>query len=151
MRHLTFFGKVLLVAFLGVSGAFHYSLAHEESFENLTIFHPYLLIDESGKAYGFLSIGNEGSETEYLLNLIPHFSSSFELWKSEPDGDILHPYDLADGLEILPGDAIHFQPDELELLFVNMNDDLEWFDPHTALLVFKNAGSIEVEFEVEIP
>ena len=151
MRYFIPFAKVILIAFIGIRGAVHYSSAHEINSKNLTIYHPFLLVDESGKAYGFLSIENEGLETEYLLNIIPHFSSGFELWKSQPDGDILQPYDLTDGIEIPPGDAIHFEPEELELLFVNLNDDLEWFDPHTALLVFKNAGTIEVEFEVEIP
>ena len=151
MTQFIFFTKVFQVVLLTVFGAFNFSLAHEVNLKNLTVYHPYLFVDESGKAYGFLSIENEGSQTEYLLDIIPHFSSSFELLKSEPDADTLLPYDLAAGIEIPPGDAIHFEPEELELLFVNLNDDLEWFDPHTALLVFKNAGTIEVEFEVEIP
>ena len=127
------------------------ALAHEIIFKNLTIYHPYLLIDEKNKAYGLLSIENHGSESEYLIKISSNFSRSYKIRRAQLNNDTLTPFDLSEGLEIPPGDAIHFDAEELELQFLALEEDLDWFDPHTAIFVFRKSGALELEFEVEIP
>ena len=33
--------------------------------------------------------------------------------------------------------------------FLNLNENLEWLDDHIATFVFRNAGEIDLDFEVE--
>ena len=54
--------------------------AHEEQHGSLIIYHPYLIKEteqEVSRSYGFLTIENIGEDSEYLMDIIPKFSSSF--------------------------------------------------------------------------
>jgi len=54
--------------------------AHEEQNGSLIIYHLYLIKEteqEVSRPYGFLTIENIGEDSEYLINIIPKFSSSF--------------------------------------------------------------------------
>ena len=125
--------------------------SHEIILKSLSIYHPYLLIDENRDGYGFLSIENEGSESEYLMQIQSNFSSKSSVRIFGDEGKKFYEVDLSQGLEIPAGEAIHFEPKELELLFTEIFHDLNWYEPHTAVFIFKNSGSIELEFEVEVP
>ena len=53
------------------------------------------------------------------------------------------------GLKVPDGEAIYFDEDTFKLIFLNIEQDLEWLDSHLANLIFKNTGKIEIDFEVE--
>ena len=140
-------GKFLLfflVSWVSISS----SHAHEIVHEKITIYHPYLIIDKNSKAHAFLSIENLSGESEYLIRITSKFSKTFEIVKIDATGNIF-PINLNRGLEIPPGGALYFESETIGLTFSGLNDELSWFDPHIATFVFKNAGKIELDFEVE--
>ena len=57
--------------------------------------------------------------------------------------------DLNEGLEISGGEAIYFDEDTFKLIFLTKKKGLEWLDPHLAKFIFKKAGNILLDFEVE--
>ena len=123
--------------------------SHEELFNNLVIYHPYLIKESETEALGFLSIENTDSKSEYLLNIQPQFSSEYKLWKRGMNEGDIEEVDLHLGVEIPPGEAIYIDQDFLKLSFLGLDASLDWFDEHIAIFVFKEAGSIELDFEVE--
>ena len=126
--------------------------AHEEQHGSLIIYHPYLIKEteqEVSRSYGFLTIENLGEDSEYLMDIIPKFSSSFEIWKRKGASENYIKVDLNEGLEISGGEAIYFDEDTFKLIFLTEKKGLEWLDPHLAKFIFKKAGNIELDFEVE--
>ena len=123
--------------------------AHEQAIKNMVIHHPYLLKEDSNRAYGFLSVENRGLKSDYLLKVISKFSLNSRVLTQSSNSKTLSIFDLSGGLEIPAGDALHFGDDDLILLFTNLDKKLEWLDLHSAIFFFKNAGIIELEFEVE--
>ena len=126
--------------------------AHEEQHGSLIIYHPYLIKEteqEVSRSYGFLTIENIGEDSEYLMTIIPKFSSSFEIWKRKGSSENYIKVDLNNGLEISGGEAIYFDEDTFKLIFITEKKGLEWLDPHLAEFIFKKAGNIELDFEVE--
>ena len=123
--------------------------AHEQSFHSLVIYHPYLIKENKTKAIGFLSIENVGLDTEYLVNIRSKFSSdyNFLVWVDKEDS--FHEVNLKEGVKIPPGEAIHIDQDNFQLNFLNLDESLEWLDDHIATFVFRNAGEIDLDFEVE--
>ena len=123
--------------------------AHEQYFHSLVIYHPYLIKETKTKALGFLSIENIGSDTEYLINIRSKFSSdyNFLVWIEKKKG--FYEANLKEGVKIPPGEAIHIDQDNFQLNFLNLDESLEWLDNHVATFVFRNAGEIDLEFEVE--
>ena len=56
---------------------------------------------------------------------------------------------MQNGLEIPPKEVIYIDQDSYKLLFFNLDENLDWFDTHSATFVFKYSGEIELDFEVE--
>ena len=139
--------KVILsciIFFLGPG----YSNAHEEKFNSLVIFHPYLIKEGKKEALGFLSIENTGSKAEYLIKIIPQFSTGYRLWRRGDEDDFIE-INLSQGVEIPPSEAIYIDQDEFKLIFVDLDESLDWFESHVATFVFQTAGAVELDFEVE--
>ena len=124
------------------------SFAHEIVHEKITIYHPYLIIDKNSKGHAFLSIENLSDESDYLIAIKPKFSENFEILKIDEAGAAFQ-IDLRSGLEIPAGDALYFESETMKLTFSGLKEDISWFNPHIATFVFKNAGAIELDFEVE--
>ena len=122
--------------------------AHEEKFNSLGIFHPYLIKEGNKEALGFLSIENIGSKAEYRIKIIPQFSTGYRLWKRGEDDDFIE-INLSVGVEIPPSDAIYIDQDDFKLIFVGLDESLDWFEAHVATFVFQTAGAVELDFEVE--
>ena len=133
-----------LLAFCSISPCF----SHEIIFKEITIYHPYLIMDQDKKAYAFMSIENTGNENDYLIDIKSKFSSKLELTRIDETGNF-SAINLSEGLEIPSGEVLYFEAETLKLIFSEIKNNISWFNPHLAEFVFKNAGSIELEFEVE--
>ena len=58
--------------------------------------------------------------------------------------------DLSDrSLKIKSQEAITFDSLEYMLLFTGINEILNWFDTHQAIISFKDSRYVKLEFEVE--
>ena len=133
-----------VVTFLG---AFQVN-GHEENFKSLVIYHPYLIKENKKEALGFLSVENTSSKSEYLIKIIPQFSSGYRLWR-RGDNDEFVEINLSSGVEIPSREAIYIDQDDFKLLFLGIDESLEWYDKHVATFIFRDAGAIELDFEVE--
>ena len=133
-----------LVTFLG---AFQVN-GHEENFKSLVIYHPYLIKENNREALGFLSVENTSSKSELLIKIIPQFSSGYRLWR-RGDNDEFVEISLSSGVEIPSREAIYIDQDDFKLLFWGIDESLEWYDKHVATFIFRDAGAIELDFEVE--
>ena len=121
---------------------------HEIIHKKITIYHPYLIIDKKFNAHAFMSIENLGDRSEFLIEIKPKFSETYELFKIDEEG-IKSEINLGEGLEIPPGEAVYFESETIGLTFSRLKEGISWFNPHLATFVFKNAGMIELDFEVE--
>ena len=135
-----------------------YGFSHEIRIKDLVIYHPALFVEKSKIGEGFFSIYNEGLESEYIVGISSQFSKCIELYsfnnqidKSEQIGFSCNKFlDLSDrSLEIKPQEAITFDSLEYMLLFSRINESLNWFDTHQAVISFKDSGYVKLEFEVE--
>ena len=133
-----------VVTFLG---AFQVN-GHEENFKSLVIYHPYLIKENNREALGFLSVENTSSKSELLIKIIPQFSSGYRLWR-RGDNDEFVEISLSSGVEIPSREAIYIDQDDFKLLFWGIDESLEWYDKHVATFIFRDAGAIELDFEVE--
>lgn len=121
---------------------------HEENFNSLAIFHPYLIKENGKQALGFLSIENTSSKSEYLIKIISQFSSGYRLWRRGDDDEFVE-INSSSGIEIPPREAIYIDQDDFQLLFMGVDESLDWYDKHVATFVFRDAGAVERDFEVE--
>ena len=133
-----------VVIFLGASQV----NGHEENFKSLVIYHPYLIKENNREALGFLSDENTSSKSELLIKIIPQFSSGYRLWR-RGDNDEFVEISLSSGVEIPSREAIYIDQDDFKLLFLGIDESLEWYDKHVATFIFRDAGAIELDFEVE--
>ena len=143
--------KIYLKLILSCIGFFlgsGYVNAHEEKFNSLVMFHPYLIKEGKKEALGFLSIENTGPKSEYLIKIIPQFSTGYRLLRRGDKDDFIE-INLSAGVEIPPSEAIYIDQDELKLVFVGLDESLDWFEAHVATFVFQTAGAVELDFEVE--
>ena len=133
------------IVFFGASAKVY---THEKIHNSLVIFHPYLIKENKKEALGYLSIENTSSKSEYLINIVPQFSLGYRLWRREGNDELVE-INLNDGIEIPAREAIYFDHDDFKLSFLGLDESLDWFDEHVAIFVFKIAGAVELDFEVE--
>ena len=95
-----------------------------------------------------MSIENLGDQSEFLIEIKPKFSKTYELFRIDEQGNRSE-INLGKGLEIPPGEAVYFESETIGLTFSDLKEGISWFNPHLATFVFKNAGMIELDFEVE--
>ena len=95
-----------------------------------------------------MSIENLGDQSEFLIEIKPKFSKTYELFRIDEQGNTSE-INLGKGLEIPPGEAVYFESETIGLTFSDLKEGISWFNPHLATFVFKNAGMIELDFEVE--
>ena len=139
--------KLITACVVTFLGAFQVN-GHEENFKSLVIYHPYLIKENNREALGFLSVENTSSKSEHLIKIIPQFSSGYRLWR-RGDNDEFVEISLSSGVEIPSREAIYIDQDDFKLLFWGIDESLEWYDKHVATFIFRDAGAIELDFEVE--
>ena len=139
--------KLIMACLVTFLGAFQVN-GHEENFKSLVIYHPYLIKENKKEALGFLSVENTSSKSEHLIKIIPQFSSGYRLWRRGDNEEFVE-INLSSGVEILSREAIYIDQDDFKLLFLGIDESLEWYDKHVATFIFRDAGAIELDFEVE--
>jgi copper(I)-binding protein len=98
---------------------------------------------------GYLRITNTGSAPDRLVGGSSPVAGKFELHEMSISGGVAKMRELANGLEIKPGETIELRPGGNHLMFVGLKQPLERGKPFTATLQFEKAGKVEVEFKVE--
>lgn len=127
------------------------ALAHDYTFGNLHIHHPFTRQPPEGAkvAGGFLTITNKGTSADRLLSASTQFSKKTEIHEMAHEGDVMKMRELPKGLEIKPNETLALKPGGYHVMFMGLNTSLKAGEKHKAILHFEKAGKIEVDFKVE--
>ena len=96
-----------------------------------------------------MMIKNNGSTTDFLVGGQAAFSGEVQVHEMKMQGDVMKMRELADGLEIPAGGQVILKPGGYHVMFMKLTEPLTEGESRKATLTFKNAGSVEVEFNVK--
>ncbi|MFO1106227.1 MAG: copper chaperone PCu(A)C [Amaricoccus sp.] len=145
MRSLFSAAAVALLATLAAP-----AMAHQYTLGALEIEHPYTPEPAPGAktAAGYLSIANGGAEPDALIAVRSAVAST-TLHATEIGADGVARMTALDAIEIAPGATVTLAPQGMHVMFVGLTQPLKDGDRVPATLVFRKAGEIAVEFEVQ--
>ncbi|MEY1557838.1 copper chaperone PCu(A)C [Yoonia sp. R2331] len=124
--------------------------AHDYEVGELKVMHP--VARETAKlaqaGAGYLSIENTGDTADSLIAIEADFPRVM-LHDTVMDGDVAKMEHLM-SVPIAPGETVTFAPGGKHVMFMGLNGDpLEVGEEIPAVLIFENAGRLEVVFQVE--
>lgn len=144
--------KTLLVTLLVTTGLLSSHLhAEEYTHGDLLIDSPYTRTTPPGApvAGGFLTITNNGKETDTLMGGTVDFAEVVEIHEMPMVDGVMQMRQLEDGLDIPPGETVELKPGGYHIMFIKLKEQMIEGKTHQATLTFKNAGDIEVELMVQ--
>ena len=99
-------------------------------------------------AAGYMTIKNNGSTPDRLIEGSSDVSSKFELHEMKMENGIAKMRPVRGGLEIKPSETVEFKPGSLHVMFAGLKKPLSAADKFKATLVFEKAGPVGVEYDV---
>lgn len=124
--------------------------AHEYKIGGLVIDHPVAKTTPATamSGAGYLSITNTGDAPDSLIAVEADFPRVM-IHDTKVENDIASMFHI-DAAEIAPGETVTFAPGGKHIMFMGLDGDpFEAGEVVEATLVFKNAGRIDVNFNVE--
>jgi len=123
--------------------------AHDYTIGALSVEHPIAFVTpKTARAGGgYLAITNSGDTDDRLLEVRAEFPRVM-IHNTEMDGDVAMMVHL-DGLDIPAGETVTLEPGGLHVMFMGLSEPFVEGEKVEATLVFKNAGELEVTFNVE--
>ena len=100
-------------------------------------------------AGGYMVIKNNGSGPDFLVGGHAAFSGDVQIHEMKMQGDVMKMRELADGLEIPAGGEVVLKPGGYHVMFMKLTEPLSEGENRKVTLIFKNAGSVKVEFAVK--
>ena len=97
---------------------------------------------------GYLKIANSGKQADRLIGGSLPIAGRFEIHEMAVDNGVMKMRHLPKGLEIKPGETLELKPGGFHLMFMQLKEPLVADKPVKGTLVFENAGSIEIEYQV---
>lgn len=118
---------------------------------DLTIEHPAIraTVPNAKVAGGFMVIKNTGKQTERLIAGSANFAGKVEIHEMGVTDGIMRMRKLSDGLEIPAGGSVHLKPGSFHIMFMKLKEQMKAGEKRKAIVEFKNAGKVEVEFSIE--
>jgi copper(I)-binding protein len=100
-------------------------------------------------AVGFMTLTNIGTEADRLIGGTVTVADKFEMHAMAVIDGVMQMRELAEGLEIKPGETVQFKPGSHHMMFVGLKQQPKAGDRLKGSLVFEKAGSIDIEYKVE--
>jgi len=118
---------------------------------NLTISAPWARATPKGAQVGagYFTVTNKGSVPDRLLGGASEVSEHFEIHEMKMDNGIMRMREMAQGLEIKPGETVAFKPGGGHVMFVGLKGPLTQGQQLKATLSFEKAGKVDVSFTVQ--
>ena len=137
-------------AILAVSFAMPAS-AEDVTIGTLKISAPWARATPKGAAVGggYMVITNTGATPDRLVGGVTDIAKSFEVHEMSMDKGVMKMRELAQGLEIKPGEKIEFKPGGYHVMFMGLKQQLMQGQHFKATLQFEKAGKVEVDFAIE--
>lgn len=126
------------------------AFAEDYSVGDLTVAHPVAReTPPSARAgAGYMKITNTGESADRLIAVEANYPR-VEIHDVKVENDVASMFKI-DGIEIAPGESITLQPGQKHVMFMGLDGDpFEAGEEIPATLVFENAGSVEIVFEVK--
>jgi copper(I)-binding protein len=99
-------------------------------------------------AGGYLKITNNGTSADRFVGAKSEPTDHVEIHEMSMSDGIMKMRPLPDGLEIKPGETVELKSGGYHLMFMDLKQPLKQGDSFKATLQFKNAGSLDVNFNV---
>ena len=127
------------------------SLAHDFAVGDIEIGHPWSRPTPPAArvAGGYVNLRNSGSEADRLIEVMSPIADRAEIHRSVIEGGVASMRPL-EAVTIEPGATVDFEAERLHFMFIEPDRQLRDGDRFPATLVFENAGSIDVEFMVQM-
>jgi copper(I)-binding protein len=100
-------------------------------------------------AVGFMTLINTGNEADRLIGGTASVADKFELHAMAVMDGVMQMRELAEGLEIKPGETVQFKPGSNHMMLVGLKQQPKAGDRIKGSLVFEKAGTVEIEYKVE--
>lgn len=125
--------------------------AHSFTLGDLEIGHPFARATppKARVAGGYLTITNNGTESDRIIGATTSFAERVEIHKMEVVNDIMKMSPVPGGLEIPPGETVVLKPGSFHLMFMSINTPLKEGDVQKVTLEFEKSGKVEIELNVE--
>ena len=125
--------------------------AHEFKVGSIEIKHPWARATPKGSevAGGYMKLINTGTEPDRLIGGTNAAAGKFEIHEMSMDNGVMKMRQLANGIEIKPGQTVEFKPGSYHLMFVGITQPLQQGKRVKGTLEFEKAGKIDVEYAVE--
>jgi len=127
------------------------ALAGDVTVGTLKISAPWTRATPKGAAVGggYLTITNTGTAPDRLTGGAADIAARFEVHEMSMDNGVMKMRELAQGLEIKPGETIEFKPGSYHVMFMGLKQQLIQGQHVKATLQFEKAGKVDVDFAVE--
>jgi hypothetical protein len=104
--------------------------------------------DGAKVAGGFMTIANTGKDSDFLIGGTMMLAGRFELHEMAMSDGVMKMRELPAGLEIKPGATVELKPGGYHVMFMDLRERLVEKTPVKGTLVFRHAGTIEIEYAV---
>lgn len=98
---------------------------------------------------GYLTITNMGSEPDRLIGGSATIAKAVDVHEMKMEKGIMKMRELANGLEIKPGQTVTLDPEGYHLMFTGLKQPLKKGEHVKVTLRFAKAGKVDVDFAVE--
>jgi periplasmic copper chaperone A len=97
---------------------------------------------------GYLTIKNTGSEPDRLVSATLSNAATAELHQMTMDNGVMKMREVADGIQIKPGETVTLRPSGYHIMLKGLKEPLVNGQTVAGSLTFEKAGTINVEFQV---
>jgi hypothetical protein len=127
------------------------AFAHDYKLGVLEIGNPWSRATPKGAATGagYLTIKNTGSTPDRLVSASLSGATTGQVHQMTMDNGVMKMRELANGLEIKPGETVELKPESFHVMFVGLKEPLVQGQMVKGTLTFEKAGTLNVEFSVE--
>ncbi len=98
---------------------------------------------------GYLTITNMDSEPDRLIGGSATIAKAVDVHEMKMEKGIMKMRELANGLEIKPGQTVTLEPEGYHLMFTGLKKPLKKGEHVKVTLRFAKAGKVDVDFAVE--
>ncbi|SMH26137.1 copper chaperone PCu(A)C [Mesorhizobium australicum] len=139
---------VALAAFIALVGP---APAHDFEVGQIEIDHPWSrpTPPSAPVAGGYMKLVNTGTETDRLIEVTSPIAERAEIHRSVVENGVASMRPV-EGLAVEPGATVDFEAEKLHIMFIKPNRQLKDGEKFPATLVFEKAGSVDVEFMVQM-
>lgn len=103
----------------------------------------------AGVGAGYFTVTNTGTAPDRLVSGASDASKSVEIHEMAMENNVMKMRELANGIEIKPGETIEFKPGSYHIMFMGLNKQFVQGEAVKATLQFEKAGKADLSFAVQ--